>query len=175
MLGCEPEWRSGGPYYRNANFNKDRILYIKNSRYKPFKNLTGNFNIVNPGIFLQTPYRIGIFLLIGIVWHHIVWKGKSALITILIYFNAIEKYLILQKIEKAKELLVYGELSLKEISYLLGYSSVQHLSNLFKKVTGLSPSHFRNIKDNKRRPLDKIWSAQNSITLFRNCVKQNAL
>lgn len=68
----------------------------------------------------------------------------------------IEKYLIRQKIEKAKELLVYDELSLSEISYRLGYSSVQHLSNQFKKTTGLSPSHFKKIKHKKRKPLDQV-------------------
>ncbi len=68
----------------------------------------------------------------------------------------IEKYIILQKIEKVKELIVYDELSLSEIAYRLGYSSVQHLSNQFKKVTGLSPSHLKKIKDIKRKPLDKI-------------------
>jgi len=68
----------------------------------------------------------------------------------------IEKYLINQKIEKVKELLVYDELSLNEISYQLGYSSVQHLSNQFKKITGLTPSHFKKIKNKKRNPLDKV-------------------
>ena len=68
----------------------------------------------------------------------------------------IEKYLIHQKIEKVKELLVYDELSLNEISYQLNYSSVQHLSNQFKKITGLTPSHFKKIKINKRNPLDKV-------------------
>lgn len=68
----------------------------------------------------------------------------------------IEKYIINQKIEKAKELLVYNELTLNQISYQLGYSSVQHLSNQFKKVTGLSPSHFKKLKINKRKPLDKV-------------------
>lgn len=68
----------------------------------------------------------------------------------------IEKYLIHQKIEKVKELLVYGELSLNEISYQLGYSSVQHLSNQFKKVTGLTPSHFKRIGKDRRNPLDKV-------------------
>ena len=68
----------------------------------------------------------------------------------------IEKYIINQKIEKAKELLVYNELSLKEISYMLGYSSVQHLSNQFKKVTGLSPTHFKTLNKNLRKPLDKV-------------------
>jgi len=55
-----------------------------------------------------------------------------------------------------KELLVYDELSLSEISYHLGYSSVQHLSQPFKKVTGLTPSHFRRIRENKRKPLDQV-------------------
>lgn len=68
----------------------------------------------------------------------------------------IEKYIINQKIEKVKELLVYDELSLTEISYELGYSSVQHLSSQFKKATGLTPSHFKKIKENKRKPLDSV-------------------
>lgn len=70
--------------------------------------------------------------------------------------TTIEKYIINQKIEKAKELLVYNELSLNEIAYEMGYSSVQHLSNQFKKITGLSPSHFKKIKENRRKPLDNI-------------------
>jgi YesN/AraC family two-component response regulator len=68
----------------------------------------------------------------------------------------IEKYLILQRIERVKELLVYNELSLKEIAYELGYSSVAHLSNQFKKVTGLTPSHFKQIKTEKRKTIDKV-------------------
>ncbi len=68
----------------------------------------------------------------------------------------IEKYVILQRIEKVKELLVYNELSLKEIAYELGYSSVAHLSNQFKKVTGLTASHFKEIKTSKRKTIDKV-------------------
>ena len=68
----------------------------------------------------------------------------------------IEQYIILQKIELAKELLKYGELTLSEIAYRLGYSSVQHLSNQFKKVTGLTASQFKNMTVNSRKPLDKI-------------------
>jgi AraC family transcriptional regulator len=68
----------------------------------------------------------------------------------------IEKYVILQRIEKAKELLMYAELSLSEIADQLGYSSVQHLSQQFKKTTGLTPSHFKNLKKNMRIPLDKL-------------------
>ena len=68
----------------------------------------------------------------------------------------IEKYIILQRIERVKELLIYDELALKEIAYQMGYSSVQHLSNQFKKVTGLTPSFFKKIKENKRRPLDEV-------------------
>jgi AraC-like DNA-binding protein len=55
----------------------------------------------------------------------------------------IEQYVILQKIEKVKELLVYNEMNLNEISFKLGYSSVAHLSAQFKKVTGLTPSQFK--------------------------------
>lgn len=70
--------------------------------------------------------------------------------------TTIEKYFIAQKIEKVKELLVYDELSLSEISYELNYSSVGHLSNQFKKVTGLTPSYFKSIKNKKRKPLDNV-------------------
>lgn len=68
----------------------------------------------------------------------------------------IEKYMINQKIEKIKELIVYDELSLTEIAYQLGYSSVAHLSAQFKKATGISPSHFKNIPGNKRKALDSL-------------------
>jgi AraC-like DNA-binding protein len=68
----------------------------------------------------------------------------------------IEKYAILQRIEKVKELMMYDEKSLSEIADELGYSSVQHLSQQFKKITGLTPSHFRQLKENKRKPLDKV-------------------
>jgi AraC family transcriptional regulator len=68
----------------------------------------------------------------------------------------IEKFIIHQKIEKVKELIVYDELTLSEIAYRLGYSSVQHLSNQFKKITGLSPSYFKKLKSKKRKPLERI-------------------
>ena len=68
----------------------------------------------------------------------------------------IEKYAILQRIEKVKELLVYDEQSLSEIAYTMNYSSVQHLSQQFKKVTGLTPSQFRELKENNRKPIDKL-------------------
>lgn len=68
----------------------------------------------------------------------------------------IEKYFIAQKIERVKELLVYDELSLSEIAFLLNYSSVAYLSNQFKKVTGLTPSHFKQIRADKRKPLDEV-------------------
>ena len=70
--------------------------------------------------------------------------------------TTIEKYFIAQKMEKVKELLVYDELSLSEIANRLNYSSVAYLSNQFKKVTGLTPSHFKQIKEDKRKPLDKV-------------------
>jgi AraC-like DNA-binding protein len=68
----------------------------------------------------------------------------------------IEQYLINHKIEKVKELLVYDELTLSEIANQLNYSSVQHLSTQFKKVTGLTPSHFKKIGAAKRVTLDKV-------------------
>lgn len=70
--------------------------------------------------------------------------------------TTIEKYVIAQKIEKVKELIVYDELTLQQISDQLGYSSVAYLSNQFKKVTGLTPSHFKKIREDKRKPLDHL-------------------
>lgn len=67
----------------------------------------------------------------------------------------IEQFFILQKIEKVKEWLVYGELSLNEISYKLGYSSVSHLSAQFKKITGLTPSDFKKM-GGSRKSLDNL-------------------
>ena len=68
----------------------------------------------------------------------------------------IEQYIIQQKIERVKELLVYDELNLSEIAGQMGYSSVAHLSGQFKKVTGFTPSQFKQLKEHKRRPLDAI-------------------
>lgn len=68
----------------------------------------------------------------------------------------IEQYIINQKIEKVKELLAYDELSLTQIADEMGYSSVAHLSAQFKKVTGLPPSHFKNIGNKLRKPLDNV-------------------
>lgn len=68
----------------------------------------------------------------------------------------IEQYFILQKIEKVKEWLVYDELTLSEIAWKLGYSSVAHLSAQFKKTTGLTPSQFKKIGISHRKPLDKV-------------------
>ena len=65
----------------------------------------------------------------------------------------IEQFFITQRIEKVKELIVYEELSLTEIAWQLGFSSVHHLSSQFKKVTGLTPSHFKKIGAEKRKPL----------------------
>lgn len=68
----------------------------------------------------------------------------------------IEQYMIAQKIERVKELLVYDELSLSQIADKLHYSSVSHLSKQFKKVTGLTPTHFRQIREKKRTPIDEL-------------------
>ncbi len=70
--------------------------------------------------------------------------------------TTIEQYYILQKIERVKELLVYDELSLNEIAFQLKYSSASHLSKQFKKVTGLTVTHFRNLKNQKRNPLENL-------------------
>lgn len=68
----------------------------------------------------------------------------------------VEKYYILQRIEKAKELLVYDELSLSEIAYQLNYSSVAYLSNQFKKITGFTPTYFKQLKEKKRKQIEDL-------------------
>lgn len=69
--------------------------------------------------------------------------------------TTIEKFIISNKIERAKELIIYDELNLTEIAWKLSYSSIAHLSNQFKKVTGLTPSHFKKLSD-KKQELIKI-------------------
>jgi AraC family transcriptional regulator len=68
----------------------------------------------------------------------------------------IEQFIIRQRVERAKELLKYGEMTLSEIAYELGYSSVQHLSSQFKRITGLTPTQFKRMTINMRNPLDHV-------------------
>ena len=68
----------------------------------------------------------------------------------------LEKFIILQKIEKAKELIEYGELTLSEIAYMMGYSSVQYLSTQFKTITGISVTDYKSNPSITRKPLDSI-------------------
>jgi AraC-like DNA-binding protein len=70
--------------------------------------------------------------------------------------TTIEHFIIAHKIEKVKELLVYDELNLTQIADKLHYSSVAHLSSQFKKVTGLTPSHFKNLKEKRRNNLESL-------------------
>jgi AraC-like DNA-binding protein len=73
--------------------------------------------------------------------------------------TTIEHFIITHKIERIKELIMYGELSITEIAWKMNYSSVAHLSNQFKKITGLSPSHFKQLKDKRRNPLEDIGNS----------------
>lgn len=70
--------------------------------------------------------------------------------------TTIEHFIISHKIERIKELIIYGEHNITEIAWKMGYSSVAHLSSQFKKVTGLSPSHFKQLKDKRRSPIEDI-------------------
>jgi AraC-like DNA-binding protein len=70
--------------------------------------------------------------------------------------TTIEKFYLAHKIERVKELIVYDQLSLTEIAYRMQYSSVAHLSNQFKKITGLTPTHFKELKNKRRKALDKV-------------------
>jgi AraC-like DNA-binding protein len=70
--------------------------------------------------------------------------------------TTIAHFIMLHKTERIKELIIYDELSISEIAWKMNYSSVAHLSNQFKKVTGLSPSHFKQLKNKRRKPLEEI-------------------
>lgn len=70
--------------------------------------------------------------------------------------TTIEQFIISHKIERIKELIIYGELNITEIAWKMNYSSVSHLSNQFKKMTGLSPSHFKQMKEKRRSPIEEI-------------------
>jgi AraC-like DNA-binding protein len=70
--------------------------------------------------------------------------------------TTIEQFIIAHKIERIKELIIYDELNISQIAWKMNYSSVAHLSNQFKKATGLSPSHFKRLKINRRQPIEEI-------------------
>ena len=70
--------------------------------------------------------------------------------------TTIEQFIISHKTERIKELIIYGELNITEIAWKMNYSSVAHLSSQFKKATGLSPSHFKLLKDKRRSPIEDI-------------------
>ncbi len=75
--------------------------------------------------------------------------------------TTIEQFIISHKTERIKELIIYGELNITEIAWKMNYSSVAHLSSQFKKVTGLSPSHFKQLKDKRRNPIEEIGNLIN--------------
>ena len=77
--------------------------------------------------------------------------------------TTIEQFIISHKTERIKELIIYGELNITEIAWKMNYSSVAHLSSQFKKVTGLSPSHFKQLKDKRRNPIEEIGISKETI------------
>lgn len=70
--------------------------------------------------------------------------------------TTIEHFMISHKVERIKELIIYDEMNISEIAWKMNYSSVAHLSNQFKKVTGLSPSHFKQLKEKRRIPIEDV-------------------
>jgi len=72
--------------------------------------------------------------------------------------TTIEQFIISHKVERIKELIIYDELNISEIAWKMNYSSVAHLSNQFKKVTGLSPTHFKQLREKRRSPIEYIGS-----------------
>jgi AraC-like DNA-binding protein len=78
--------------------------------------------------------------------------------------TTIERFIISHKIERVKELIIYDELNLTEIAWNMHYSSVSHLSNQFKKITGLTPSHFKNLKNKRRIPIEEIGNLKSAFS-----------
>jgi AraC-like DNA-binding protein len=78
--------------------------------------------------------------------------------------TTIEQFVISHKIERIKELIIYGELNITEIAWKMNYNSVAHLSNQFKKMTGLSPSHFKQLKVKRRSPIEQIGHPDTTIS-----------
>lgn len=78
----------------------------------------------------------------------------------------IQQFILIHKIERVKELLLHGQLNLTEISYKLNYSSVAHLSDQFKKVTGFTPSYFKKLRDGKQMPIDKYINSNAMASSF---------
>jgi AraC-like DNA-binding protein len=74
--------------------------------------------------------------------------------------TTIEQFIISHKTERIKELIIYGEYNITEIAWKMGYSSVAHLSSQFKKVTGLSPSHFKKLKNKRRSPIEEVGNSK---------------
>jgi|ERR1019366_2078904 AraC-like DNA-binding protein len=77
--------------------------------------------------------------------------------------TTIQQFIISNKVERIKELIIYGELSITEIAWEMNYSSVAHLSKQFKEVTGLSPSYFKQLKDKRRSPIEEIGKLSSMI------------
>lgn len=80
----------------------------------------------------------------------------------------VEHFIIAHKVERIKELIIYDELNLTQISYKMNYSSVAHLSTQFKKVTGLTPSHFKQMKDKKRSPIEEVGNQPEKKTVINS-------
>lgn len=76
----------------------------------------------------------------------------------------IQQFIIIHKIERIKELIIYDELSISEIAWKMNYSSVAHLSNQFKKNTGLTPTHFKQLKNKRRSPIEEIGNSNDTIS-----------
>ena len=79
--------------------------------------------------------------------------------------TTIEQFMISHKIERIKELMIYDELTISEIAWKMNYSSVSHLSNQFKKATGLSPTHFKKLKEKRRSPIEEIGNQGNTVRI----------
>ncbi|MES1219553.1 MAG: AraC family transcriptional regulator [Bacteroidota bacterium] len=86
--------------------------------------------------------------------------------------TTIEQFIISHKVERIKELIIYDELNITEIAWKMNYSSVAHLSNQFKKATGLSPTHFKQLKDKRRSPIEEIGIPPDS---FREIIGSNGI
>jgi AraC-like DNA-binding protein len=116
--------------------NAIKSVVIKEIHYREEPSLVNFSDLLSESLHYDYPYLSRLFSAV---------EGRT-----------IEKYIMAQKIEKVKELLIYDELTLSEIAFRMHYSSAAHLSAQFKKVTGMSPTEFRKLQEKLRRPLDKV-------------------
>lgn len=161
--GLDPKSVSLGHVSIEENLNKERLRHLNESLKRVGFELVENENE-------RLITEIKRIIIAHIRSSKVVERSLSALLSdqlstdfatisrtfAMVEGRSIEKYYLQQRIEYVKELIQYGELSIKEIAWRTNYSSVAHLSRQFKQYTGLTPTEYKNCKDSDRKPIDMV-------------------